>query len=248
MLWWYDGSFEGFLSLVHESYLRRVIPDSIVRYRSTASLLDEVDDIRTDYQVAAKVFDSMRKTFSQTVSERIAHVFLCDDEPFERDLLLYIRLGFKSESFLNDLAHPVVFAIHGYERRVLSTRHRMEGFIRFEELEDGTLYARITPPRNVLMLLGGHFTKRMCGTPFIIHDLKRSLAMTYSGGIIGIHTVASADIPDLSADELKFQRLWKTFFDHVAIESRTNHHLQRSQVPLLYRKYMSEFDRGDGTL
>ena len=57
----------------------------------------------------------------------------------------------------------------------------------------------------------------------------------------GIQNVSSFDMPSYSKDEEKFQKLWKTFFDSVAIESRENKKLQQQMVPLIYREFMNEF-------
>ena len=37
--------------------------------------------------------------------------------------------------------------------------HKLTGFIRFEELEDKTLYAKIESKFNVVYVLGRHFQK-----------------------------------------------------------------------------------------
>ena len=54
--------------------------------------------------------------------------------------------------------------------------------------------------------------------------------------------VADYEIPLRSESEEKFQNLWKTFFDSVAIKSRKNKKLQQQTVPLIYRTYMTEFN------
>lgn len=241
ILWEYDGSFDGFLSLVHQSYTLKTIPDTITRSENVGTLLDERLFIQTDPLHVQKVAASLHHHFSKEAIERVKHAFLCDDAEFERNLLLYIRLGFKSSESLNDIAHPTIYAAHSYQRRVLSTLHKMNAYLRFEELEDKTLYAKIAPPRNILPLMGTHFRKRLRGEPFIIHDTARSLALWFRDGEMKIESIETYTDPEPSLEEEKFRRLWKTFFDHVAIESRINPTLQRSHVPLKYRTYMSEF-------
>lgn len=41
--------------------------------------------------------------------------------------------------------------------------------------------------------------------------------------------------------EARYRKLWKTFFDTVAIQSRRNARCQRSHLPLRYRTDMTEF-------
>lgn len=229
------------MSVIHESYHTRTLPDAIHRNENTLTLLDDVHVVTTNSDHAVKVFDAILSHFPKIHQEKISHTMLCDDMPYELDLLIYIRMGFKSLAFLDDLAHPSIYAVHGYQRRVLSTVHKIHGFLRFEELDDGTLYARIEPKRNVLPLLGSHFKKRLGDASFIIHDTQRSLALSVSHGKQHLLEVAEFEKPTLSAEELKFKRLWKTFFDRIAIETRLNPSLQRQHVPLYYRTFMSEF-------
>lgn len=241
IVWGYDGTFEGFLGLIHQSYLLKTIPDAINTREAESNLLDERMWIESDEAIAHKVSASLQQKFPKEALQRIKHAFLCDDSNPERDLLLYIRLGFKSIEHLDDFANPIIYSVHGYERRLLSTLHKMNAYLRFEELEDKTLYARIAPPRNVLPLMGGHFRKRLRGESFIIHDTARSIALLHQEGESRMMSVSSYDIPTLSSEEDKFRSLWKTFFERVAIESRINPKLQQSHVPLKYRTYMSEF-------
>jgi len=44
----------------------------------------------------------------------------------------------------------------------------------------------------------------------------------------------------LDADELAFQRLWKSYFDALAIPERFNPRLQRRQMPARFWKYLIE--------
>ncbi|MEY3091090.1 MAG: hypothetical protein RL113_1406 [Pseudomonadota bacterium] len=246
MVWIYDGSFEGFLTALHRTYTSKTIPDKLTKEISTISLLDECITIETDLEIASRVSKRIGKHFPKKIQERMAHVFLCDDLSFEVDLLLYIRIGFKNLNLMQNLSHPVIYAIEGYQKRLLSTVHKMDAFTRFEMLEDGTLYAKIAPPRNVLPLLGRHFVKRLKKERFIIHDIKRSLIAVSDGKILELYPILEASEPKVHSEELHFQKLWKNFFDNVAIESKQNYTLQRSYIPLLYRGLMTEF-KGEPT-
>jgi probable DNA metabolism protein len=241
MLWEYDGSFEGFLTALHHSYVVKRIPARLSKEPNCANLLDERLFITTDQTIAQRAIARMKADFPSEIQQRIFHTFLCDDQSFERDLLLYMRMGFKDLALLRDLAHPVVYAVEGFQKRVLSTMHKMFGFTRFEMVEGKMLYAKIAPQRNVLPLLGKHFIKRLKHEQFIIHDIKRGTICVYDGKQLQLHEVLDAVAPTLDESEHHFQKLWRTFFDTVAIASRNNPKLQRQTVPLLYRDLMTEF-------
>lgn len=242
MTWVYDGSFEGFLSSVARSYTDRQIPRTLVPKYAPITLFDTPTLVETDVLSAEKLSNAMQRHFDHEIRQRIMQAFLCDDSAVERELLLYIRLGFKSKEHVKNLTHPVVYAVEQYQKRVLTTMHKMFAFTRFEVLEEGTLYARIEPPRNVLPLLGAHFVRRLGQERFIIHDLMRETALLHRDGTMELRRVHAFDTPTVSDDEEKFQRLWRTFFDKIAIESRYNPSLQRQFVPLKYRQWMTEFN------
>ncbi len=241
MIWHYDGSFEGFLSSVVYSYTHHKIPDTIQAEHPVQTLFETPLFIPTNTQEGKRLFDAIHQKLGREILERIYHGYLCDELPTERDLLLYIRMGFKNKNLLRDLSHPTVYAVEQYQKRLLSQRHRMLGFLRFEELHDGVLYAKMTPSCNVLPLLGTHFAKRFGNEHFIIHDLKRKTALIYQHNEAHIHHVAEFEQPKSAQNEAHFQSLWHSFFNTIAIKERHNPKLQRQWVPLRYRKWMHEF-------
>lgn len=166
---------------------------------------------------------------------------MCDTTEFEIWLLEFIILGFKNQSELQDINNSSIFALQNLQIELFRNVHKMTGFLRFEELDDDSLYARVESKFNLVYFLGQHFSKRFNNQVYYIHDIKRSLVFVYSKEFKGIREVADFELPTLSDNEQKFKKLWKTFFDSVAIESRKNEKLQKSLTPLIYRTYMSEF-------
>lgn len=241
MRWEYDGSFEGFLSAAVQSYHQKALPGQLSCGQKQPGLFDAPQTVPTDVKAARKMLALLRERLGVQTTRRIYHAFLCDDSAPERDLLLYLRLGLKHPPTLGDLAHPTVYAVEQYEKRVLTTLHKLHAFTRFEELSDGMLYTRIAPPRNVLPLMGPHFRKRFGRERFILHDTARATAVVYDTRTLELFGVHDYDIPERSEDEARFQQLWKRFFDTVTIKERINPALQRQVVPLKYRTFMTEF-------
>jgi probable DNA metabolism protein len=237
----YDGSFEGFLTLVYDVYYEALTPSSIIKTEPKELLFETLHLIFTDETKAHKVLLALQNKFSKEHFQRIFHIFLCDSISFEMELLAFIVLGFKEQKALENITIPAVFKLQSMERELLRLTHKMYGFTRFEELEDGTLYVKIETKFNVLPFLGEHFRKRLGNHAFIIHDINRSLAFIKDKTSMSIKEVAAFETPLLSQNETHVRELWKTFFTHVAIENRRNEKLQKSLVPLLYRTYMSEF-------
>lgn len=238
----YDGTFECYLSLVHAVYYKKLSPDAIIKELPKELIMDEIYEVIYNEAEALKVLEALKKKFSKQNFEMVLNIFMCDSADFELDLLHCIIIGFKSQSELQNINNPHVFAMHNLQKELFRNYHKMSGFLRFAELEDGSLYAKLDSKFNLVTLLGSFFSKRFNNQNFIIHDVKRKLAFIYTQEFKGVRSVADFEAPTLSHNEEKFSDLWRTFFDTIAIETRKNIKLQRQLVPLIYRTYMSEFN------
>ncbi len=237
----YDGGFEGFCTMIHDSYIYKYKPTSILTQALDSLFADSIIYIQTDIQKARKVTDAMEKKFSKKIQKRIMHIFMCDHSDFSHDLYRYVLLGFSRPRELENRLIDYVKNILALERRLFSNVHKAYGFVRFMELKQGGLYAEYDNDFYLLPFLLRHFARRLPGEDFIIHDTRRGLAAVYQKGHKDIYTVDSAQLPQASKQEEKYSRLWRTFFEAVSIQSRHNPKLQQNQLPLIYRKYMTEF-------
>ncbi len=237
----YDGTFEGFLSLVYEVYYKKLKPIKIYKTLPNEMIFEEILEIETSSDKATKVLNAIKIKFPKELIEKILNIFMCDSKEFEIALLEYIIIGFKETKQLFNINNSCVFYLNSLEKELFRNVHKMTGFIRFEELEDATLYAKIESKFNVVYFLGKHFLKRFNNQNFIIHDLNRKLAFVKIENDFSVQEVAYFDEPNYSSNEQKFQKLWKSFFSGVTIKERINSKLQQQMVPLIYRTYMSEF-------
>ena len=237
----YDGTFEGFLSLVYEVYYKKLKPIKIYKTLPNEIIFEEIKIIENSQVNSIKVLDAIKAKFPKEILEKILNIFMCDSTEFEMALLEYIIIGFKEIKQLFNINLESIFYLNNLEKELFKNVHRMSGFIRFEELEDKTLYAKIESKFNIVYFLGRHFLKRFNNQNFIIHDINRKLAFLKIQNDYSIKEVAFFDEPNYSQNEEKFQKLWKSFFSGVTINERTNLKLQTQMVPLLYRTYMSEF-------
>lgn len=237
----YDKSFEGFLTLVYDVYYEKINPNTIYKKLPSELLLEEYKQIITDEEKALKVLNALKTRFPKSSFKTILNIFMCDNIDFELNLLYFIILGFKDIKQLSNINNSCVFYIQNLEKELFRVNHKMTGFLRFEELEDKTLYAKLESKFNLAYFLGKHFTKRLNNQNFIIHDINRKIAFIRSKEQNFMQNIASFEEPILSKEEEKFKKLWNSFFSAVSIESRKNEKCQKNLVPLLYRTYMTEF-------
>ncbi|WNL13367.1 TIGR03915 family putative DNA repair protein [Aliarcobacter cryaerophilus] len=241
MILLYDGTFEGFLSLVYEVYYKKLKPTKIYKTLPNEIIFEEILEINSSKESGIKVLNAIKTKFPKEILEKILNIFMCDSKKFEMALLEYIVIGFKDSKQLYNINNSCVFYLNNLEKELFRVTHKLTGFIRFKELEDKTLYAKIESKFNVVYFLGRHFLKRFNNQNFIIHDINRKLAFVKIENDFSVQEVAFFDEPNYSSNEEKFQKLWKSFFSGVTINERTNLKLQTQMVPLLYRTYMSEF-------
>ncbi len=238
----YDGSFEGFLTLVYDVYYKKLKVTKIYKTSVNELIMEEIYEVFTDSEKSEKVYNALKNTFDKKAFELIVNIFMCDNKEFEIKLLKYIILGFKNKKELFNINNQEVFYLQNLEKELFRLVHKMYGFVRFQELDDGTLYAKIETKFNIVYFLGKHFFKRLNNQNFIIHDVPRKLAFIKNNLDCSIQNVSSFEEPKLSNDEEKFDSLWKSFFNAVSIKERENKKCQQNFVPLLYRTFMNEFN------
>lgn len=237
----YDGTFEGLLTCIHHHYYTEKATEISVVEEYQPSFLDSSMEVETDIRKADIVYEAIQKKISSYDLRRIYKVFLSNDSEKEMKILKYVVMGFKRGSAISMLhGDPVVFDMQLLEKKVSREKERMLQFVRFSVMKNDILYARIEPDHDVLELTAHHFCDRYRNDPFIIHDVKRSKALIAFNGEWYITHFEANDLPELSADEREYRRLWKTYFDNIAIKERTNPKCQRNFMPIRYWKNLTE--------
>lgn len=102
------------------------------------------------------------------------------------------------------------------------------------------LYARIEPDNDVIELAARHFSDRFRNERIIIHDVGRNKAVIAYHGRWLVSAFAPEQIPEATPQEKQYRRLWKQYFDHIAILERKNTRCQNNFIPDRYRKHLTE--------
>jgi probable DNA metabolism protein len=213
---------------------------------SNMELFSEYITIETDYTLAVKVARSIQTKISEEAYQMVCNVALSNG-PGKADLIYrFLILGFSMGArVVQHLSNEVVSQMFQLNRRVNNEVHHMLGFIRFSEQESGVLTCVIHPQNNILSLVVPHFADRLPQERFIIIDGGRNTAALHAPGkqwiIIESENITENIMKEISDKETEYQDLWKTFFDSIAIKERSNYKLQRNNLPLRFRKDMTEF-------
>ncbi|MDD2805802.1 MAG: TIGR03915 family putative DNA repair protein [Elusimicrobiales bacterium] len=237
----YDGSFLGFLTALSLA-LERPEECAIARAAGAeAGLFTEFVNAGADPERAAAARALFERRGSAESWHHARYAFLSEAPGAEDAVLAYARLIKEKGRAADDmLADDRVKKVHGLAASVGGEAHMFKGFVRFKELADKTLYAKIEPDHNILPLLTGHFRARLGELNWVLHDARRNTAALYFGGRLVYAPLADARLHE-GAKEEEVRSLWRHFFKTAAIKERINPKLQRQNVPLKYRKNLTEF-------
>ena len=238
--YYYDGSFDGLLTVIYIAYNDR--KSSILRVSAkTEQLILALDDIHviTDFSKARRVERSICEKLSYNFFNSIRTCFLSNDKNKDTVIIHTVYKALKyGEEILNSLDEHA-FYMNKLVKQVLNERHKYLGLLRFKEMKDGTMFSTIEPKNNVLPILISHFKNRMKKEKFAIFDRRRKTIVYYDGKKAEIFFVESLEI-EWSDEEIEYSELWKTFHKSISIKERENKKLQQSNLPKYYWKHLIE--------
>ena len=248
-----DDSIDGIFTAIYQAWSSRYGHANIKieekmegsKY-SNIELFAEYIAVDTDYTLASKVSKSIREKISEEAYEMVCRVALSDYYGKADLIYRFLILGFAiGQSIIEHMSNEVVNHIFRISKNVGNEAHHLLGFIRFSEQENGLLTSVIHPKNNVLTIVTPHFADRLPKERFLIYDENRKLATFHVPG----NSWILAQVPEIDQERLEeitlreddYRDLWKAFFEHIAIKERINPNLQRNNLPLRFRKDMTEF-------
>ena len=247
MVYTYDGSFDGLLSVIFETYRLGQEAENIVEESALQpGLFGHPVAVPTDLAHAKRVRQGLARRCGPDGVRVLYHCFLSEQPRIELLIYRFAWLSVNStESVLDNFREPVVLRIHRIERQIHREVHRLHAFVRFQETQDGLYVALVNPDFNVLPLVGSHFKDRYPAFRWLIYDTKRRYGLYHEHPTTRFITLNTQQHRHLSEEilttaETDYQELWKTYFKSVDIPERRNMKLHLQHVPKRYWKYLIE--------
>ena len=237
----YDGSFEGFLCCVFESFAQHEIPFAVWTPQRETATLYPVRDIGTDSAKAQRVFSALGRKLGRETEYLVSRDFLSGQEDKELLLLRFLHLAFAlGPGTVKRMGHPDVAPLYEMKKSLDWEVDKFQGFVRFEE-HDGMLGAVIHPKNYILPLLRGHFCSRFPEENFMIYDAVHQAVLLYQEHKAQLLELAAPlELPPPSAREQEFQALWKQFYDTLEIKARHNEKGRMTYCPKHFWQDMAE--------
>lgn len=244
MIYTYDGSFDGFLCCVFESYANHEALTAICHDEDFEPTLFATRRISTDHNHANRVYRKVVKCSPNTAHLLRRGFLTCMPE---RELRLYhlvVKLLREGPGFLANLSDETLYPILKAIRFLGAEAEKFRGFIRFSELS-GVLGAEIEPKNRVLPILRSHFCTRYQNEKFFIYDRNHHEVLFYAAGKAVIVPLEHFQMAPPDAEEANYRLLWKRFYDTVAIRERYNPKCRMTHMPKRYWNTMTEFQSED---
>lgn len=240
MVYYYDGSFDGFLCCIFDSYANKEVLTAIYRDEDLVPTLFASRHIYTDREHANRVYRKVVKCSPYT-AELLQRGFLtCLPD---KELYLYrlvVKLLREGPGFLRNFSDETLYPVLRAVRHLNGEVHLLKGFVRFSDL-GGVLGGEIEPKNRVLPLLRSHFCARYQGEKFFLYDRTHREALFYANGKAVIRPLEHFQMAPPDEAEAHYRLLWKRFYDTIAIKERYNPKCRRTNMPKRYWNTMTEF-------
>lgn len=237
----YDGSFAGFLCCVFAAYLHKEAPACFLTPEDGRLSLWPEREIVTDDAQARRVYRSLDRKLGVQGRRLVVYGFLTCLPEKELALWEFLRLGYeRGPGVVRDLTDDRVNTLTRAVQHLTGEAHLLKGFTRFSE-QDGLLIGEIEPKNRVLPLLRPHFCTRYGGESFVLYDRTHREALFYRPGHWAIVPLAEFHRNQPGQEELDYRRLWRRFYDTIAIEGRYNPKCRMTHMPKRFWGTMTEF-------
>ncbi len=239
LIYEYDGSFDGMLCCVFESFSKRETPVKIRPAGSGELSLFPVRYIDTDASHAERVYRSLRK-LGPKGEKLVETAFLYGLPGKEEAVCGFLRFAYpRGAGACRALSEAPVSRIYHIVRAVENESHLMREFLRFAQRGDG-LTAVIEPKHYVLPLIGEHFCRRFPEETLLIWDKSHGMAMLYREHHAALIGAEDIRLPEEGEEERFYQELWKGYYDAIAIEARENPRCRMGHMPKRFWRNMVE--------
>ena len=246
-----EDTITGIFSGIYEAWKTGLWQEQLgisLRGNLEQELFCEYIEVKSDEKKALAVEKLIQKHLSHDAYYHLYHALLSHDKD-KGDAVLGTMLEARnikdSRRIMQHLTHPKVQRVFELSRKVANEAHFFIELIRFRELNSGIMFAQIEPKCQILTCIGDHFENRFplenfmiydkTHGQFLIHETKKAWVLVIS------EEIDVESLIKISYAENTFSELWKSFFEHISIKERENYRLQRQNLPIRFRKNMTEF-------
>lgn len=244
LIYEYSGTLNGFLCTVFEAWKQREYPDLITD--SQCIQIPLAYTLRTVKETSEQAFRIRTGIGNLLGNSGLTEI----DQGFSsgrsnRNMILFhwimalFRYGEKIQKMFSDQR---VLDFKQMVSAVSLEIHRMHGFLRFQQTQEGLWFSEYAPDNDITAFLMPHFFRRLPDQPLLLLDRRRNKC-----GISNTREWKVTTLPEnlhlTKTDvEQNLQMFWKQYYKTVNIASRNNSRLQANYLPRRYRSFLPEME------
>ncbi len=246
----HDGSTDGMLAAIARALAAggeaEVCPDAAC---AGALFAAEGESVPADPEAAGALLARIGRDLGGDWVRRVLRLLCSEEDGADSVALRVLVLAFaRGPAVMGYHADSDIRLAAAIDRRVAGETHRLMGLLRFRRLSTGRLWGPVEPRHNVVAAVAPHFRRRLGGERWMIQDAARGFgAGCDHGGEIRAWEADEIEAElrgGLDPSEAAYQGLWRTYFDAIAVRSRTNPRAQRRAMPLRYWRHLVESPGG----
>lgn len=244
-----EDSLESIFTAIYLSYEEnRNAEDTYLALNEEPMLFAENVGVRADSSKAIKVMRTLKRRFGEEDYLSICMALASTDgekaQAVYRTVVKGLDERYARGHLFDNLTDDNIAKAFSLARWVGREINHLKEFLRFQELGNGMLYAKIGPKSNALTFLMPHFADRLPVENFVIYDDTRDIFGVHPTGrqwyLLSGEERREPKL-QLSEQEMQYQELFRHFCRTIAIKERKNLNLQRNMLPLRFQEYMIEF-------
>jgi probable DNA metabolism protein len=237
----YDGSFDGLMCCVFESYAKKELPEFIFTPEEEQITLYEIREIECSQETSSRVISAVKGKISSNALEFIKKAFYTALPGKELHILKFLRKGFREGGKILDMLTDDTVSVLSKAVSYLGRESELyRGFVRFSEI-GGVLVSVIEPKNFVLPFLADHFCDRLPEETYVIYDKTHSAMLLGEKGKSRLGYVQDFEPGEADIKEKGFRRLWQSFYEAIGIQERYNPGCRISHMPKRYWPQLTEF-------
>ena len=243
-----DGTFDGLLTAVFESYSRRVEPTEVrPRNGRPRGLVDDIVVVATEPDKTEASSGKASKRYMTREERSLLYQAFLTGAPMV-ETLIYRRIRqvvpgpHAKESGTRDPAGHL--AIERLSQKVRREARPHEGACPVHQGRRRSLPIPDQPAYDILPLIRRHFEKRYADQRWVIFDTVQKRGLYFDGKetaeVLSDDDILPSGIDAERADDQACRQLWKTYFAAVNITERRNPKLRLRHLPRRYWEYLPE--------
>jgi probable DNA metabolism protein len=259
-----EDSLESIFTAIYNVYEdKRNVEETKLSLSDELMLFASYVTVKVDINKVSKVIRSLNRYFGEEDYLHLCYA-LASPSPNKAQAVYgtiaagldHLGVSTMKGHLFDNLANDAIHLAFTLGKTAANEHHHLLGFLRFQELENQILFAKIGPKNNILTFLMPHFADRLPKENFVIYDDQRDFFGVHPAGgtwylMEGREDNRMGDgighgrIDRLesrwSESEREYQELFRSFCHRIAIKERKNLKCQRNMLPLRFQEYMIEF-------